>query len=317
MKNHKSPECGRELTGKDLSCYDGRKVRVILNDGSTFEGFAFHNSFDYSYCEFGIDAECLQICDYLIRDDEIGKIEIIEGPPSIRSTEEDLAMIFSVKRSFSEHLKRWEDNELPDKYDNNYYEYSGQPSPEEFERALDNQRERGDAFIKLEGDLPLENDFGLSAGVTLTMQLSGPSDDWIVNDSVEIRKTAYKDARDLELKHYGPVYGEDFALRNFDHLYEYLEFRGAYIGDKLAGSYYFFSSNGFTCVDGLLVDEDCRHMHIATTLLKNAVSEAAGNVVFLHADKNDSPREMYEKLGFRETGRRYEYLSTEIQGCRG
>lgn len=296
----------------NLFAYQDKKIKVILKDGSTFEGFASHNSLEYSYHEFGIDAECLQVCDYLIRDEEIERIEIIEGPPSIRSTEEELDMIFSVRRSFSEHLKRWEDNELPDKRDNNYYEYSGQPTREEFERALDNQRERGDEFIKLEGDFPLENDFGLTSGITLAMQLTGSADDWKVNDKVEIKKPIYKEARDLELRHYGPVYGDDFALRNFDHLYEYLDFRGAYIGEKLVGYYYFYSSDGFTCVDGLLVDEDYRHMHIATTLLKHAVNEAAENVLFLHADINDTPREMYEKLGFREAGRRYEYLSTQI-----
>ena len=120
----------------DLSEYNDKKIRVFLNDGSTFEGFGVHNSLEYSYCEFGIDAECLQICDYLIRDREIARVEVIEALPSIRSAEEEVAMLFSVRRSFSEHLKRWEDNELPDQYDYNYYEYSAQPTQEEFERAL-------------------------------------------------------------------------------------------------------------------------------------------------------------------------------------
>ncbi len=295
-----------------LSDYDDKKIRVYLNDGSTFEGYAFHNSREYCYCEFGIDAECLQIGDYLIRDKEIGRVEIIEAPPSLRSTEEDIAMLFSVKRSFSEHLMRWEDNELPDKYDNNCFEYSAQPTREEFERALAYQRERGDTFIKLEGDFPLENDFGLSACVTLAMELEGGTDDWIVNDEVVIKEPGPGEIREIELKHFGAVYGEDFAIRNAGHLFEHLDFRGAYIGDKLVGAYYSHSFNGYTCVDGLIVDEDFRHRHIATALLKHAVSEAAGNVVFLHADKDDTPREMYEKLGFRETDRLYEYLSTDI-----
>lgn len=293
----------------DLSDYNGKKIKVFLKDGNTFEGFGVHNSFEYSYCEFGIDAECLQICDYLIRDREIERVEIIEALPSIRSTEEEMSMIFSVRRSFSEHLKRWEDNELPDKYDHNCFEYSAQPTQEEFERALRYQRERGDTFIKLEGRSPLADDFGLSSGITLTMQLSGSTDGWIVNDKIEIKEPKYKDIREIELKHYGPVYGEDFTVRNAGHLSEYLDFRGAYLGDKLVGAYYFYSSNGYTCVDGLIVDEDCRHRHIATTLLKHAVSESRGNVVFLHADADDTPREMYEKLGFREVDRLYEYLS--------
>ena len=296
----------------NLSDYNDKKVKVFVNDGSTFEGWATHNSFEYSFSEFGVDAECLQICDYLIRDREIERIELIDPPSSIRSTEEEMAMIFSVRRSFSEHMKRWEDNELPDKYDHNCFEYSAQPTKEEFGRALEFQRERGDHFIKLEGDHPLADDFGLPLSITLTMQLSGSADDWAVNDEIEIKAPTYKDLKEIELKHFGSVYGEDFAVRNMDHLYEYLDFRGAYIGEKLVGAYHFYSSNGYTCVDGLIVDEDCRRRHIATTLLKHAVQEAAGNVVFLHAAAEDTPKEMYEKLGFREAGRHYGYLSTNI-----
>ena len=296
----------------NLSDYDNRKIKVFLDDGSTFEGFAAHNSREYSYCEFGIDAECLQICDYLIKEKEIEKVEIMEAAPSIRSTEEEMAMLFSVRRSFSEHLKRWEDNELPDKYDHNCFEYSAQPTQEEFAHALQFQRERGDTFIKLEGNFPLACDFGLSSGITLTMQLSCSTDGWTVNNEIEIKKPAYKDLREIELKHFGQVYGEDFTVRNIDHLFEYLDFKGAYLGEKLVGAYYSYSSNGYTCVDGLIVDKDCRHRHIATTLLKHAVSEVPGNVIFLHADADDTPREMYEKLGFREVDRLYEYLSADI-----
>ena len=294
----------------NLSDYDNKKIKVYLCDGSTLEGIGVHDPREYYECEFGVDAECIQICDYLIREDEIERIELLDARPSIRNTEEDMAMIFSVKRSFSEHLKRWEDNELPDKYDHNWFEYSAQPTREEFERALQYQKERGDRFIKLEGDFPLEDDFGLSPSVTLTMQLTGGTENWTVNNEIEIKKPAYKDIREIELKHFGPVCGEDCTDRNADRLFEHLDYRGAYAGGKLVGAYYFYSSGGYTCVDGLIVDEDWRHRYIATTLLKHAVEEAAGNVVFLHADEDDTPKEMYKKLGFREADRLYEYLLT-------
>ena len=89
----------------NLSDYNDKKVRVFLHDGSTFEGYSTHNSVEYSFSEFGVDSECLQICDYLIRDEEIDRVEIIEESTSIQSAEEEMAMIFSVRRSFSEHLK--------------------------------------------------------------------------------------------------------------------------------------------------------------------------------------------------------------------
>ena len=296
----------------NLSDYNDKKVRVFLHDGSTFEGYSTHNSVEYSFSEFGVDSECLQICDYLIREEEIESIELIEALPSVRSMVEELAMIFSVRRSFSEHLKRWEDNELPDQYDLNCFEYSAQPSQEEFERALDLQRERGDTFIKLVGDVPLADDFGLSSGVRLTMQLSGGTECRNVNDKVEIKMPRYKDLKETAQKHLGPLRGEDFAARNADHLYEYLGCRGAYLGEKLVGAYYFYTSGGYTCVDGLIVDQDFRRRHIAAALLKHASEEAAGNVVFLHADQDSVAKKVFEKLGFREVGRRYEYLSAEI-----
>ena len=158
-------------------------------------------------------------------------------------------------------------------------------------------------------EIPLADDFGLSSGVRLTLQLAGTTDGWGVNDKVEIKMPRYKDLKETAQKHFGPLRGEDFAARYADHLYEYLDCRGAYLGEKLVGAYYFYTSNGYTCVDGLIVDEDYRNRHIATTLLKHAVDEAAGNVVFLHADAVDTPRTMYEKLGFRVVDRRYEYLS--------
>ena len=297
----------------NLSDYDGKKVRVFLDDGCIFEGFCMHNSQEYCYSEFGIDSECLQICDYLIRKDQIERVEVIERSPSIQRAEEDLAMIFCAKWSLSEHLYRWEDDEIPDKYDNNCFEYSAQLSKEEFEQALNYQREKGDSFIKLKGKTPLTDDFGLSSGIIVTMQFAGSTDDWIVNDQIEIKQPAYKDIKAIEIKHYGPVYGEDFATRSISHLYEYLDFTGAYIDEKLVGAYYSFTSDGYTCVDGLIVDQDYRHRHIATTLLKHAVNAASGNVVFLHADNDDKVKEMYEKLGFIEVDRTYEYLSTDIE----
>ena len=67
-----------------------------------------------------------------------------------RLFEEKMAKLFSEKTRFSEHLFKWEDLLLPDKYDNNFFEYTGQPTEEEFRKAADYQRKRGDTFIKLE-----------------------------------------------------------------------------------------------------------------------------------------------------------------------
>ena len=79
--------------------------------------------------------------------------------------------LFSERKPFSEHLMKWEDKLLPDKYDLNFFEYGDQPTKEEFAKAIRYQKEIGAGFIKLEGDDPLEDSFGLEASVTLTMAL--------------------------------------------------------------------------------------------------------------------------------------------------
>ena len=95
-----------------------------------------------------------------------------------------MARLFCVRKLFSAHLAKWEDDLLPDKYDHNCFEYSAQPTAEEYEAALQYQKEKGATFIKLEGDVPLENSFGLEQGVTATMVLTKRDAQWHVNSDI-------------------------------------------------------------------------------------------------------------------------------------
>ena len=52
-----------------------------------------------------------------------------------RSVENKMARLFSENKPFSEHLSKWEDPALPDKYDHNAFAYSAQPTEEEFRAA--------------------------------------------------------------------------------------------------------------------------------------------------------------------------------------
>ena len=65
----------------------------------------------------------------------------------LRKNEEELISLFSESEIFSEHLIKWEDGLLPDKYDQNFFEYSMQPAREEFEKALQYQKDKGAGFI--------------------------------------------------------------------------------------------------------------------------------------------------------------------------
>ena len=229
-----------------------------------------------------------------------------------KKLEEAYAFVFSVKLPFSEHLFRFEDNDLPDKYDHNYFEYVGQPTWEEFQKAVDYLKNRGDRFIKLEGDEPLDECFGLTSVVTLTMELKTDLQKVERNPELKYYVPSISEIEDLEVSHYGLVYGESFARRNIRRLYEKLKFHGAYLNGELVGSCYTFSGEDYICLDGLLVDIDHRNQKVATSLLAHICDLAGDKTIFLHVDEDSDVREMYEKLGFQEVGRRYEYLCTDL-----
>lgn len=231
---------------------------------------------------------------------------------SFRAAEADMLRLFSVKQQFSEHLSRWIDDELPDKYDHNFFEYTAQPSQEEFQAALAFQKERGDAFIKLGGDSPLENAFGLTESATAALILEQDHQNWRRNPELSFGEPTVSELEVLELSQFGLIYGESFTRRNLRRLLDKFDFYGAYVCGELVGSCYAFSSHGWTCIDGLLVDIDHRRQGIATSLLAHVADHAAGQKIFLHADPDDEPYQMYLKLGFREHSRVYEYLCSGL-----
>lgn len=99
-----------------------------------------------------------------------------------------------------------------------------------------------------------------------------------------------------------------------DELRAALAYLGAYLGGKLVGDCYIFASDGYVCMDGLLVDEDFRHQYIAMTLMKHIAEKAQerGEILYLHADSEDTPKELYAKMGFQAVDKLYEYLCTDF-----
>ena len=230
-----------------------------------------------------------------------------------RTADEKMIRLFSEKKKFSENLFKWEDACLPDKYDHNFFEYIGQPTREEFQRAVDYQRNRGDSFIKLEGTFPLSDSFGLDPEITVTMELSVDTKAWRKNTDVRFRTPAPEEMEEIEVKHFGLLYGESFARRNVRRLYEKLRYHGAYLDGNLVAACYSFSADGMTAIDGLIVDEDHRHQYIATALIAHIAEINPDSILFLHADETDTPKDMYNKLGFRIVDRMYEYSCTDLK----
>lgn len=228
-----------------------------------------------------------------------------------------IARLFSVRKAFSEHLSKWEDDSLPDKYDHNFFEYSAQPDPEEFRQALEYQKNRKDAFIKLEGYTALADSFGLEASVTLTMIFNGEVNLLRRRDGLEFAEPCLNELVELELKNFGAEYGDDFTVRNIKRLYGKLDYHGAYIGARLVASCYSFSGGGLCCVDGLAVDKDFRMRGIGSALLSDIIERSENETVFLHADEDDTPKDIYAKMGFVICDRLYEYSCTDITGRAG
>lgn len=236
-----------------------------------------------------------------------------------RNIDESFSALFSIPHAFSEHLTKREDDQLRDKYDHNSFFYSGQPSVEEVRAALAYQKKRGDTFLKLEGYEPLGSAFGMERDGTLTMILPKDTDTsgWKINPEVSIKTIQAQDFDQLEqheLKYYGPLYGEDFMVRNNRRMREKLPYIGAYLDGKLVGSCYVYVAGGYVCMDSLLVDEKLRHQYVATTLLKQIAEKAreGGDILYLHADPDDTPKEMYARMGFQVVDQVYEYLCTDF-----
>ena len=232
---------------------------------------------------------------------------------STRNLDEKISALFSVSKPFSEHLIKREDNQLPDKYDHNSFFYSGQPSTDELRAALAYQKKRGDNFLKLEGYEPLEHSFGMEGEETLTMVLPKDAaiDHWNTNPEVSIQVPDFDQLEQHELKYYGPLYGDDFTVRNNRRLREKLTYLGACLNGKLVGSCYVYSADGYTCMDSLVVNADFRHRYIATTLDSIHCLKTPGKTkphsIFMQTRKTP-PKDMYAKMGFQVTDQVYEYL---------
>lgn len=229
-----------------------------------------------------------------------------------QSIEQKMIELFAVNKPFTQNLSKWQDDGLKDKYDHNYFEYSAQPSEEEFQKAFAYQKERGDNFIKLEGNFPLKSSFGIEEGITLTMALKEDRPEWKINPDVRFAVPTIEELEEIELKHYGEIYGRDFTVRNIRHNYEKLNYIGAYLEERLVGVCYYFVADGAACFDGLLVDTDYRGKYIATTIIEEVVKRTQGNTLFLHADEDDTPKEMYEKMGFEVVDKAYEYCCSDL-----
>jgi len=264
------------------------------------------------------------VVDYELTKEHFVDFALMDEISRIRKAERSFKMLFSQKCAFSEHLEKWQDDDLYDMYDHNQFVPLDDPTDKELEQAIAYQRQLGRGFLKLDTreklDEALTERFSLEECCTETMLLRNKQKNieaWKCNPDVIIHDSASSDVLadllQIDIETFASDYGEDFIRRrDVRYVKKAMETPGfhyyvAYLDGKVAGSCYACAIDGYVVMDALVVREAFRKRYVATTLMKHIASQFKEEM-FLHADADDTPKEMYRKMGFETVDELYEYL---------
>ena len=265
------------------------------------------------------------VVDYELTKEHFVDFALMDEISRIRKAERSFKMLFSQKCVFSEHLEKWQDDDLYDMYDHNQFvPLLDDPTDKELEQAIAYQHQLGRGFLKLDTreklDEALTERFSLEECCTETMLLRNKQKNieaWKCNPDVIIHDSASSDVLadllQIDIETFASDYGEDFIRRrDARYVKKAMETPGfhyyvAYLDRKVAGSCYACAIDGYVVMDALVVREAFRKRYVATTLMKHIASQFKEEM-FLHADADDTPKEMYRKMGFETVDELYEYL---------
>ena len=265
------------------------------------------------------------VVDYELTKEHFVDFALMDEISRIRKAERSFKMLFSQKCAFSEHLEKWQDDDLYDMYDHNQFvPLLDDPTDKELEQAIAYQHQLGRGFLKLDTreklDEALTERFSLEKCCTETMLLRNKQKNieaWKCNPDVIIHDSASSDVLadllQIDIETFASDYGEDFIRRrDARYVKKAMETQGfhyyvAYLDGKPAGSCYACAIDGYVVMDALVVREAFRKRYVATTLMKHIASQFKEEM-FLHADADDTPKEMYRKMGFETVDELYEYL---------
>ena len=265
------------------------------------------------------------VVDYELTKEHFVDFALMDEISRIRKAERSFKTLFSQKCAFSEHLEKWQDDDLYDMYDHNQFvPLLDDPTDKELEQAIAYQHQLGRGFLKLDTreklDEALTERFSLEECCTETMLLRNKQKNieaWKCNPDVIIHDSASSDVLadllKIDIETFASDYGEDFIRRrDARYVKKAMETQGfhyyvAYLDGKVAGSCYACAIDGYVVMDALVVREAFRKRYVATTLMKHIASQFKEEM-FLHADADDTPKEMYGKMGFETVDELYEYL---------
>ena len=110
---------------------------------------------------------------------------------------------------------------------------------------------------------------------------------------------------------------EEWAEHNQSLLYENIRSENikqlvAKDGDKIVGSANIIVKNNFFEIDNLYIAPGYRNLGIAKHIITHAINNERKDNVLLVADANDTPKYMYENIGFVKISEQDFYLKTNL-----
>lgn len=245
--------------------------------------------------------------------------------------EQQYILCFSSAVEHKEYVQ-FSDDLLPDMYKHNFLAVRQSTAParikELLRSALSKAKAQNKEFFRME--LPAGQDYPDAAidvpGVVrehLGVYLY-PSDDvpdWKVRDGCTVKKIETEEMVEqltqLDLAHDRISCGEDFCIRR-THRRGQVYLSGAacnsflcYLDGVPVGNCDLFVHGDTAKIEDFAVLPDYQHKGIGTAILKCMISAAiaeGANVIYLCASEDDTPREMYRKLGFQKVMNFYALL---------
>lgn len=222
--------------------------------------------------------------------------------------------------AFSETMDRWHSDVRPEQQNNNFFAARGPLCRADLRAAVELQKSRGLRYLMLETREPLApalvEEFGLELERTWVMALTrDTSDRWKENPALEIRDIQFCDiSRDILDVSDVPEEFRAQARTNMEMVLKVAkEHPGyhwlcGYVNGQKVATVYALCHDGCIEMDDLWVEEGYRNRYIATTLMKHIAKNLDG-ILYLHADADRTPKDMYLKMGFEKLEETYSYFA--------
>lgn len=252
----------------------------------------------------------------------------LETIDKINKNEKGITNLFSTSVSFDfngHKIERFFDRKLPDMYYHNFTISPVEIDDKLLEKILKIKEENNEKHCKI--SLPFSTKYlifkGFKQEITLTMvkenydSFNVVENGFVKFSSVRKNPEYINDVIAIEIEYYGEYYGIDFCVRRWNRYFDKiregdngLNLFVALFNKQVIGYCYTFYSDGVVGLDGLLVKKEFRNQYVASNLIKH-VANFYKCPIYLHADEEDTPKIMYEKLGFVTINKSYDYLKLD------